>query len=140
VADAIKEAGVQHCVYSSVGSAHRQTGISHFDSKWEIEEHVRRLDLRYTVLRPVFFMQNWEMMREQILGGTLAQPLDPDKLFQHVAVEDVGAFAAIAFEDPDTWIGREVDIGGDEQTMPEIAETFSRVIGREVDYYQVPWD
>ena len=24
--------------------------------------------------------------------------------------------------------------------MPEIAETFSRVIGREVDYYQVPWD
>jgi uncharacterized protein YbjT (DUF2867 family) len=68
VAEAIKEAGVQHCVYSSVGSAHRQTGISHFDSKWEIEEHVRRLDLPYTVLRPVFFMKNWEMMREQILG------------------------------------------------------------------------
>jgi uncharacterized protein YbjT (DUF2867 family) len=136
VADAITEAGVQHCVYSSVGSAHRQTGISHFDSKWEIEEYVRRLDLPYTVLRPVFFMQNWEMTREQqILGGALAQPLDPDKLFQRVAVEDVGAFAAIAFEDPDTWIGREVDIGGDEQTMPEIAETFSRVIGREVDYY-----
>jgi len=140
VADAIIEAGVQHCVYSSVGSAHRQTGIPHFDSKWEIEEHLRTLDLPYTVLRPVFFMQNWEMMREQILGGTLTQPLDPDKPFQHVAVEDVGAFATIAFEDPDTWIGREVDIAGDEQTMPEIAETFSRVIGREVDYYQVPWD
>jgi uncharacterized protein YbjT (DUF2867 family) len=140
VADAIKEAGVQHCVYSSVGSAHRQTGISHFDSKWEIEEHMRELDLPYTILRPVFFMQNWEMMREPILDGTLAQPLDPDKRFQHVAVEDVGTFAAIAFEDPDKWIGREVDIAGDEQTMPEIAETFGRVIGREVDYYQVPWD
>jgi uncharacterized protein YbjT (DUF2867 family) len=93
VADAIKEAGVQHCVYSSVGSAHRQTGISHFDSKWEIEEHMRELDLPYTILRPVFFMQNWEMMREPILDGTLAQPLDPDKPFQHVAVEDVGTFA-----------------------------------------------
>ncbi len=140
VANAIKEAGVQHCVYSSVGSAHRETGIPHFDSKWEVEEHLRELDLPYTVLRPVFFMQNWEMMREPILGGTLAQPLDPDKPFQHVAVEDVGAFAAIAFEHPDEWIGREVDIAGDEQTMPEIAETFGRVIGREVDYYQVPWD
>jgi uncharacterized protein YbjT (DUF2867 family) len=140
VADAIQAAGVKHCVYSSVGSAHRQTGISHFDSKWEIEEHVRRLDLPYTILRPAFFMQNWEMMREHILGGTLAQPLNPDKPFQHVAVEDVGAFTAIAFEDPDTWIGREVDVAGDEQTMPEIAKTFSRVIGREVDYYQVPWD
>ncbi len=140
VADAVKEAGVQHCVYSSVGSAHRQTGIPHFDSKWEVEEYLRDLDLPYTVLRPVFFMQNWEMMREPILGGTLPQPLDPDKPFQQVAVEDVGAFAAIAFDHPDEWIGREVDLGGDEQTMPEIAETFGRVIGREVDYYQVPWD
>jgi uncharacterized protein YbjT (DUF2867 family) len=137
VADATKEAGVQHCVYSSVGSAHRQTGILHFDSKWEVEEQVRKLDLPYTVLHPVFFMQNWEMMREPVLGGTLAQPLDPDKPFQHVAVEDVGAFAAIAFEHPDEWIGREVDIAGDEHTMPEIAETFSRVMGREVRYYQV---
>jgi uncharacterized protein YbjT (DUF2867 family) len=139
VADAIKEAGVQHCVYSSVGSAHRQTGISHFDSKWEVEEHVRKLALPYTILRPVFFMQNWETMRESIREGILTQPLDPDKPFQHVAVEDVGAFAAIAFEHPDAWIEREVDIAGDEQTMPEIAETFGRVIGREVDYYQVPW-
>ena len=140
VADAIKEAGVQHCVYSSVGSAHRQTGIPHFDSKWEVEEHLRELDLPYSILRPVFFMQNWEMMREPILDGTLPQPLDPDKPFQHVAVEDIGAFATIAFEHPDEWIGREVDIAGDEQTMPEIAETFGRVIGSEVDYYQVPWD
>jgi uncharacterized protein YbjT (DUF2867 family) len=140
VADAAKAAGVEHCVYSSVGSAHRRTGIAHFDSKWEVEEHVRELDLPYTVLRPVFFMQNWEMMREPILGGTLPQPLDPDKPFQHVAVEDVGAFAAIALEHPEEWIGREAEIGGDEQTMPEIAETFGRVIGREVDYYQVPWE
>ncbi len=140
VADAAKTAGVEHFVYSSVGSAHRQTGIAHFDSKWEVEEHVRQIGLPYTILRPVFFMQNWEGMREFILGGTLAQPLDPDKPFQQVAVEDVGAFAAIAFEDPGKWIGREVDLAGDEQAMPKIAETFGRVIGREISYYQVPWN
>jgi uncharacterized protein YbjT (DUF2867 family) len=131
VADAAKAAGVEHFVYSSVGSAHRETGIPHFDSKWEVEEHVREIDLPYTILRPVFFMQNWEGMREHILGGTLAQPLDPDKSFQQVAVEDIGAFAAIAFERPEEWIGREVDLAGDEQTMPEIAETFGRVAGKE---------
>ena len=140
VADAAKAAGVEHFVYSSVGSAHRQTGLSHFESKWEVENHVRELDLRYTILRPVFLMQNWEMMRGMVLGGTLAQPLDPDKPFQQVAVEDIGTFAAIAFENPERWIGREVDLAGDEPTMPEIAETFGRVIGREVSYYQVPWD
>jgi uncharacterized protein YbjT (DUF2867 family) len=140
VADAAKAAGVEHFVYSSVGSAHRQTGIPHFESKWEVEEHVREIGLPYTVLRPVFFMQNWEGMREYVLSGTLAQPLDPDKPFQQVAVEDVGAFAAIAFEHPEEWIGREVDLAGDEQTMPKIAETFGRVIGKQISYYQVPWD
>src|SRR5688500_1717530 len=78
VADAAKAASVEHFVYSSVGSAHRQTGIPHFESKAEVEEHVREIGLPYTILRPVFFMQNWEMMREMVLGGTLAQPLDPD--------------------------------------------------------------
>src|SRR5919112_595176 len=140
VADAAKAAGAEHYVYSSVGSAHRQTGIPHFDSKWEIEEHVRGLGLPYTILRPVFFMQNWEMMRAPILDGTLPQPLDPDKPFQQVAVRDVGAFAAIAFEHPDEWIGREVDLAGDEQAMPEVARTFGRVTGRDIVYYQVPWD
>jgi uncharacterized protein YbjT (DUF2867 family) len=140
VADAARAAGVDHFVYSSVGSAHRKTGIPHFESKWEIEEHVRQIGLPFTIFRPTFFMQNWEWMREMILAGTLAQPLDPDKPLQQVAVEDIGAFAAIAFENPDSWIGREVDLAGDEQSMSEIAETYGRVIGREVSYYQVPWD
>src|SRR5918993_2676376 len=140
LADAAKEAGVEHYVYTSVGSAHRDTGIPHFDSKYEVEEHVRASGVPYTVLRPVFFMQNWEYMREPILGGTLHQPLDPDKPFQMVAVEDIGVFAAMAFENPEEWVGREVDLAGDELTMPEIADTFSRVIGRQVDYFLLPWD
>jgi hypothetical protein len=44
----------------------------------------------------------------------------------------------MTFDDPGTWIGCEVDIAGDESTMPEIAGTFSRVIGRDVEYVQVP--
>jgi len=94
----------------------------------------------YTVLRPVFFMQNWEFMREPILGGTLPQPLDPEKPFQMIDADDIGVFAAMAFENPGTWVGREVDIAGDELTMLEMAGTFSRVIGRNVEYFQVPWD
>jgi uncharacterized protein YbjT (DUF2867 family) len=140
LADAAKEAGVDHYVYSSVGSAHRETGIPHFDSKWEVEEHVRASGVPYTVLRPVFFKQNWEFMRDPILGGTLPQPIDPDKPFQMIDANDIGVFATMAFEDPDRWIGREVDLAGDEMTMPEIADTFSRVIGRQVDYFQSPWD
>jgi uncharacterized protein YbjT (DUF2867 family) len=140
LADAAKEAGVSHFVYSSVGSAHRDTGIPQFESKWEVEEHVRGVSLPYTILRPVGFMQNWEWMRDQILSGTIAQPLDPDKPLQQVNVEDIGAFAAMSFEDPERWTSREVDLAGDELTMPRFAETFGRVTGREVSYFQVPWE
>src|SRR6185503_2318362 len=38
-----RESGVEHYVYTSVGSAHERTGIPHFDNKWRIEETVRGL-------------------------------------------------------------------------------------------------
>ena len=38
LADAAKQAGIAHYVYTSVGSAHRNTGIPHFDSKWKVEQ------------------------------------------------------------------------------------------------------
>src|ERR1035438_5526300 len=58
LADAAKAAGVQHFVYSSVVSADRNTGIPHFESKWEIEQHFSKIGLPFTILRPAFFMQN----------------------------------------------------------------------------------
>jgi uncharacterized protein YbjT (DUF2867 family) len=142
LADAAKAAGIEHFVYSSVGSAHRDTGLAHFESKWTVENHIRAIGLPHTILRPVFFMDNWEspFLRGAVLAGTIGMPLDPSATFQQVAVDDVGAFAAKAFEDRDRWLGRAVDLAGDERTVPEIADVFSRVIGRPVRYHQVPWD
>lgn len=140
LADAAKAAGVSHFVYSSVGSAHRETGISHFESKRRVEAHVRSIGLLYTILRPVFFMHNWDGMRAQILGGAFPSPLRPDTALQQLAVEDLGAFVAEAFAKPPSWLGREVDLAGDELTMPEVALTFARVIGREVRHVHIGWD
>jgi uncharacterized protein YbjT (DUF2867 family) len=140
VADAAQAAGVEHLVYSSVGSAHRNTGLSHFESKWQIENHIRGSGLPYTILRPVWFMENWEGFRSYVLAGTLALPLDPDTNVQQIAVDDVGAYAALAFDDRDEWLGREVDIAGDESTISQVAETFTRVVGRPVEYSQMSWD
>lgn len=140
LADAALAANVQHFVYSSVGSAYAHTGIPHFESKWEVEEHIRAIGLPYTIVRPVALMENWEAQRDQILGGKLEWPLDPDKSLQQVSVDDIGAFALDAFEHPDKSLGREVDLAGDESTLPQLAQTFSRVIGRQVSYIQLPWE
>jgi uncharacterized protein YbjT (DUF2867 family) len=52
-------AGVERYVYASVGSAHRNTGIPHFDNKHRVEDTVRALGFpSYTIIRPVFFMEN----------------------------------------------------------------------------------
>lgn len=136
-----REAGVRHLVYSSVGGAERETGIPHFESKWEIENHIRRLDLPATILRPVWFMQNWELpdLRGSILSGNLPQPLSPDTSLQQVSVDDVGAFAALAFDRPDRWIGKALELAGDELTMRETARAFGEVLDSHIEYVQVPW-
>jgi len=46
----------------------------------------------------------------------------------------------MAFAGPKRWIGREMDIAGDELTMPETARIFGQVTGREVRYIQISWD
>jgi uncharacterized protein YbjT (DUF2867 family) len=140
LADASKAANIRHFVYSSVASAHRKTGLSHFESKWNVEEHIRRAGLPYTIIRPVWFMQNWQNWREWILKGMLSLPLSPSTNFQQINVDDIGAIAALAFSNPDKWLGRELDIAGDEHPMTGVVDTFSRVLNRPVQYAQMPWD
>lgn len=143
LADAAADAGVRHLVYSSVASADRNSGLAHFESKWQVEQHLRgKKSLSYTVLRPVFFMDNWERpsLRDAILGGTLPQPLSPDTPLQQIATDDIGAFAALAFAEPQQWAGRTMELAGDELTMVDTAATFAHVIGRPVRYVQVPWE
>src|SRR5882762_9792769 len=51
-ADAAKATGV-HLVFTSVGSANRQTGIPHFDSKYEVEKHIAKVGVCATTLAHV---------------------------------------------------------------------------------------
>jgi uncharacterized protein YbjT (DUF2867 family) len=141
IAQVAKAAGVEHFVYSSVGSADKLTGVPHFDSKAKVEAHIKEIGIPATILRPVFLMENWEMFgRDSILNGTLMQPLNAETKLQQVSVNDVGAFAAMAFANRSEWIDRAVDIAGDEATMAETAAIFSFIIGRPVNYVQLPWE
>jgi len=137
LADATQAAGLRHFVYSSVGAAHRGMGQAHFASKWEIEQHIKKLDLPYTILRPVAFMDNYKWQRPQVLNGTFTGwGLPPAKTLQLIAVDDIGAFVALAFAHPEQFLGRTLELAGDELTSPQIVETFARVIGRPVQFAQ----
>lgn len=133
VADAAKAAGVQHLVYSSVGAAHRGMGQKHFESKYLIEQYIASLGIPYTILRPVAFMENYNWSRANILSGTFdGFGLPPGKSVQIVATQDIGAFAALVFADPQAYLGKTIELAGDELTEAQIADVFAKVIGRPV--------
>ena len=133
VADAAKAAGVQHLVYSSVGAAHRGMGQKHFESKWIIEQYIHSLDIPYTILRPAAFFENFNWERANILNGTFnALGLRPEKGRQLIAVEDIAVFVALAFANPEQYLGKTIELAGDELTESQTADTFTKVIGRPV--------
>src|SRR6266576_3739439 len=133
-----REAGVEHFVYSSVGSAHKRTGIPHFDNKSRVEETVRGLRFpSHVILRPVFFMENL-VAPYSLQGSTLAWALGPGTKLQMIAVDDMGWFGARAFTDAAALNRREIDIAGDLRTMPEAAEILTKALGRPISFAQTP--
>jgi len=140
LADAAKNVGVEHFVYSSVGGAERRTGITHWETKWEVEEYIRSLKLPATVLRPVSFMETYHILEVEVglLKGKLADPIRGEKPYQTIATDDIGRFVALAFERPKEFIGLELEIAGSELTNVQVAEVFSRVLNRPVKFKKLP--
>ncbi len=139
--DAVGAAGVGHIVYSGASTMDRNTGAPHLDSKWQIEQRVRALEIPWTVFRPAAFMDNWAWDRQSIeRDGEITLPLRPDTPYRQVAVTDIAAMAVTALERPDVWAGQIAPLAGDVATPPEIAGAFSRVMGREIRYQQMSWD
>jgi len=140
--DAAKKARVSHFVFSSVGSADQKTGIPHFDSKRRIEEHLDRADVPYTVVAPVFFMDNLisPFSLPALKEGNFAQPLPAGRKLQMVAVENIGQFAALAIDKRDPFLCKRVDIASDDLTGADVVTTLNEVTGKSLGYVEVPLD
>jgi uncharacterized protein YbjT (DUF2867 family) len=133
-----RDKGVQHFVYASVGSAHKATGIPHFENKFRVEQTVKALGFpSYAIIRPVYFMENllspWAMS-----GDNLASGLSPNVKLQMIAADDIGKFGSKAFADADQMKNVEVDIAGDAVTMLEAAAALSPLVGKTLGYQQIP--
>ena len=137
--DAALAADVQHFVFTSVAGADENTGIPHFDSKAEIEVHLRDSGIDFSIVRPVEFMDNVRYRSEITVSGTFSDPRDPGRSHQWIAARDIGFFVGEAFDNPDEWIGRTLEIAGDQLTIAEFVDVLSRAVGDEIQYRQVTW-
>lgn len=142
VAEAARRTGVEHFVFSSVAGAGRHATEAlpvNVLSKHRIERHVADLGLPATVLRPVSFMENFTG-GYALRDGTVSTGLAPHVPQQLIAVDDVAAFVATAFAEPDGWIGRTEDLAGDERTPVAVAAAISAATGLDLPYEQLPID
>lgn len=127
-------AGTERVVYLSVHHADAAPHLPHFGGKLAIEEAVKRLDAAWTILRPNNFHQNDHWFKDSILGeGIYPQPLGPTGV-SRVDVRDIAEAAAIALTTGEHG-GETYDlVGPDAVTGEGTAQTWSRVLEREVRY------
>ncbi|MFZ0564900.1 MAG: NmrA/HSCARG family protein [Chlamydiales bacterium] len=139
---AAMKAGVKHLIFSSVASADKKTGIPHFESKWKIEQYMQKEGIAATILRPVFFMENFATpwFLPEIKQGKLKLPVSSEKKFQMVCLQVIGAFAAACFKRPSDFIGQIIELASDEMTLPQVMGKISSYSGKHIEYEELPYE
>jgi uncharacterized protein YbjT (DUF2867 family) len=134
--DAAAATGVAHMVFTGVASfSGASEGLA--AGKTRTEAHLRASGLTATVLRPARFMTNYlgvDVPLDGITGGVHRHVMPADQPTQVIAVEDIAAFAALAFADPARYAGRTLELAGDDPTPAEAAALISAATGLDVRY------
>lgn len=140
-ADAARRAQVRHLVYSSIAGVERAGSLPQLRGKVRIEEHIHRLGVPTTVLRCAFLIDSlltpgWA---GALIWGGMAGALGRELPIQMTATDDIGAFAALAFADPDRFIGYAVELASDEVTLDRAKSAFRTVTGRSPRFIPLPF-
>ncbi len=127
-----ERAGVQHVVFSSVAGAGEQTWLPHA----KIERHLTSLRMKWTLLRPGFFLQNLEdAYRRDIRRDDRIYVPAGDAQVAWIDARDVGEAGAVCLLDPDTHAGRAYHLTGSQALgFDEIARILTDVLGRDIRY------
>ena len=141
VAEVAKEQGLRHVVYGSAGTGRPGTGIPSWETKLQVEQYMRALALPLTILRPMAFMElmtdnkffpavaAWHVM-PMLVGET--RPLG------WLCVDDLGAIAARAFAEPERFVGNDLALASDVQSLAECRALYRDVIGRPPTHVPMP--
>ena len=137
VIDAAKTASISHLVYSTGAAADPERGVPG-SVKGQLEVYLIASGVPYTVIRPVAFMENFRGQQKMIAERGFIDSRAPDANVAFITVPDIGFIVGEVFAVPDDWRGRAVTIAADEMTLSELAATFGRVMGRDVEYVRQP--
>jgi uncharacterized protein YbjT (DUF2867 family) len=125
--------GLEHVVFLSLQGAERNRVVPHA----RVESWLRSSGLRWTFVRPSFFMQNLSTThRADVLAGRLVVPAGRGRT-SFVDALDVADVAVEALKDPGAHAGRAwTPTGPEALTYAEVASQLSAALGRPVVYTQ----
>jgi uncharacterized protein YbjT (DUF2867 family) len=141
VAEVAKDSGVQHLVYGSAGIGKKGTNIPSWETKLLIEAHMKALSLPLTILRPMAFMElmtdkkffpavaSWYLM-PKLMGA--ARPVG------WLCTEDLGAIVARIFADPLQFVGKDLALASDVQSLEQCRAIYREVIGKNPPQFPLP--
>jgi len=132
--DLAKKLNLKHIVYHSVFRVEHFKDVPHFAAKLAIENALREFDLPFTIIRPNYFFQNDETLKDPLTkAGIYPMPLGPLGI-SAVDVRDIAEAAAISLTN-EGHLGKVYNLNGpDVLSGPQIASIWSGLLGREVDY------
>ena len=138
--DSAKQAGVERIVKMSSIEATPDATSPIPKLHLESEEYIKQSGLAWTMIKPNFYMQNLlasaGTIKEQ---GKIFLPMGDGKTGM-IDTTDVGkVLAKVLSEDGHESMNHEIT-GPEILSLYEVAEIFSQVLGKQVDYVDVPMD
>lgn len=158
IAKAAKEANVKHIIWSTFEDTREWVPLNddrmptlqgkykvpHFDSKGEANKYFTELNLPVTFLLTSFYWDNFinfGMGPAKGPDGKLAITFPMgDKKLPGIAAQDIGKSAYGIFKKGNEFIGKTVGVSGQHLTGKMMADSFSKALGKKVDYNAVPFD
>lgn len=127
-----ERAGVRHVVFLSLYGVESQTRTPHY----AIEQLLRQSRIKWTFLRPSFFMQNLTTThREEIAQRNEIFVPAGDGKTNFIDARDIGAAAATVLLNPEHHINSAYNLTGRHSyTYNEIAAILSKELGRTIRY------
>ena len=146
--DLAKKAGVKRFVHTSVSRAGEQenfkkwgTGYwseSYWTSKADIEKAVHEAGFEYyTILKPAFMMDNFIPpkslgMFPDLAKGEIVSVLKPETKLHLIAANDIGVVACAAFENPEKFNKKVLELAAEAPTIQEISEVLSENLKKKI--------
>ncbi|MGW7535359.1 SDR family oxidoreductase [Amycolatopsis sp. NPDC054798] len=138
-ADLARDAGVTRFVLLSQYAARAGSPVRFLRWHAEVEAHVEKIGLDYTVLRPNLYLQALRSFSATIAQGFFAAPIG-DAAVSAIDTRDISAAAAAVLTSTGH-TGRTYTLTGPRAvTHAQIAEALSAATGREIAFRDVPAD